>query len=229
MSRTKTAIVTGASSGIGFALVQELCQRNFLVLAIARSEDKLKALIPSGAEILCCDLGSPDFADSIADKLNQLAWDSLDCLVNNAGFLVNKPFAEVKNLDFDTSIAVNFKAPFFLVQKLLPFLPGGQVVNISTMGGINGTAKFPGLSAYSSSKGGVGILTELLAEELQEQNIRVNALALGAVDTPMLREAFPGYQAPKSAEEMGLFIADFIENGSSFFNGKVLPISSTTP
>ncbi|MFT6719059.1 MAG: 3-oxoacyl-[acyl-carrier protein] reductase [Sphingobacteriales bacterium] len=229
MQKIKTAIVTGASSGIGFSLVKELCQRNFEVLAIARSEDKLEQLLPFGAEILCCDLSSPNFTDSILDKVKSLKWNTLDCLVNNAGFLVNKPFSEVSSADFDMSVQVNFKAPFFLTQKLLPYLSGGQVVNISTMGGINGTAKFPGLSAYSSSKGGVGILTELLAEELQDKNIKVNALALGAVDTPMLRQAFPGYQAPKTAEEMGYFIADFIEKGSAFYNGKVLPISSTTP
>ena len=105
----------------------------------------------------------------------------------------------------------------------------GHVVNISSMGGVQGTAKFSGLSAYSSSKGGLIILTELLAEEFKESGPAFNALALGAVQTEMLEEAFPGYKSPISASEIATYILEFALKGQQFYNGKVLPIASTTP
>ena len=105
----------------------------------------------------------------------------------------------------------------------------GHVLNITSMGGVQGSAKFPGLSAYSSSKGALVILTELLAEEFKDSGPSFNALALGAVQTEMLEEAFPGYKAPVSAAQIGEYIIDFALNGHQFYNGKVLPISSSTP
>ena len=100
---------------------------------------------------------------------------------------------------------------------------------ISSMGGIQGSAKFPGLAAYSSSKGAVITLTELLAEEYKETGPAFNALALGAVQTEMLEAAFPGYQAPVSAAEMAKYIGDFALTGHHYYNGKVLQVSKTTP
>jgi NAD(P)-dependent dehydrogenase (short-subunit alcohol dehydrogenase family) len=97
------------------------------------------------------------------------------------------------------------------------------------MGGVQGSSKFPGLSAYSSSKGATVILTELLAEEFKKTGPAFNSLALGAVQTEMLEEAFPGYQAPLNAAQMAEYIVDFALNGHQFYNGKVLPISSSTP
>ena len=106
---------------------------------------------------------------------------------------------------------------------------GAHILNISSIGGITGTSKFPGLSAYSSSKGALSILTECLALELKEKNIAVNALALGAVQTEMLYKAFPNYKAPLSAKQMAEYIADFAVSGQKYFNGKVLPVSLSTP
>ena len=103
------------------------------------------------------------------------------------------------------------------------------MVNISSMGGVQGSVKFPGLSAYSSSKGGLITLTELLAEEFKESGPAFNVIALGAVQTEMLEEAFPGYQAPISAGQMASYILEFALTGQKFYNGKVLPIASTTP
>jgi len=112
----------------------------------------------------------------------------------------------------------------------LPYLPkGSHVVTISSMGGVQGTMKFAGLSAYSSSKGAVITLSELLSEEYKDRGIAFNVLALGSVQTEMLAEAFPGYQAPVSAAEMATYIFDFTLTGHKFYNGKVLPVSSTTP
>lgn len=97
------------------------------------------------------------------------------------------------------------------------------------MGGVMGSVKFDGLSLYAATKGAVSILTESLAAEFAQQGVAVNALAFGAVDTDMLRTAFPNYKAPVTATEMGSFVADFALKGHKFFNGKVLPVSSSTP
>ena len=104
-----------------------------------------------------------------------------------------------------------------------------HIVNISSMGGVNGTSKFAGLSAYSSSKGALSTLTECLAEELKPENIRVNALAIGAVDTMMLREAFPGYKADVTASEMAKHIISFSTAQPLLYNGKVIQVSNSTP
>src|SRR5690606_35453461 len=154
----------------------------------------------------------------------------VDILINNAGMLVNKPFMEISMEEFEAVYRVNVFGVARLTQKILPFMPReGHVVTISSMGGVQGSAKFPGLSAYSSSKGAVITLTELWAEEFKDTGPSFNVLALGAVQTEMLEEAFPGYSAPNSAREMAAYIKDFALNGHKFYNGKLLQVSSSTP
>ena len=151
-------------------------------------------------------------------------------MINNAGSLINKPFLEISSTEFEEVYRVNVFAIATLTRLILPIINAkGHVVNITSMGGIQGSSKFPGLSAYSSSKGALVILTELLAEEFKESGPSFNALALGAVQTEMLEEAFPDYQAPLSAAQMAKYIVDFALTGHQFYNGKVLPISSSTP
>ena len=155
---------------------------------------------------------------------------SIDILINNAGSLINKPFAETTDEEFESVYRVNVFSVASLTRHFLQIInPKGHVVNISSMGGIQGSLKFPGLSAYSSSKGALITLTEMLAEEYAKTGPSFNALALGAVQTEMLAEAFPGYEAPLTAEQMGSYILDFALNGNQFYNGKVLPVSSSTP
>ena len=117
-----------------------------------------------------------------------------------------------------------------LTRRVIPFMqPKGHVVTISSMGGVQGSMKFAGLSAYSSSKGAVITLTELLAEEYKETGPSFNVLALGAVQTEMLEEAFPGYKAPTTPLEMATYIFEFSQKGQQFYNGKLLQVSSSTP
>jgi 3-oxoacyl-[acyl-carrier protein] reductase len=144
--------------------------------------------------------------------------------------LVNKPFSELSLEDFKQSYDVNVFGVFSLTQAVLPFFKkSSHVVNISSMGGVQGSAKFPGLAAYSSSKGALITLTELLAEEFKQTGPSFNVLALGAVQTEMLEEAFPGYKAPLTATQMAQYIIDFSLTGNTFYNGKVLEVSSSTP
>jgi NAD(P)-dependent dehydrogenase (short-subunit alcohol dehydrogenase family) len=150
--------------------------------------------------------------------------------VHNAGSLLLKSFSETTQDDFENIYKVNVFGVANLTRICIPYLiKGSHVVTISSMGGIQGSLKFAGLAAYSSSKGAVITLSELLAEEYKEQGISFNVLALGAVQTEMLEDAFPGYQAPISAEEMADYIFNFTLTGNKYFNGKVLPVSSSNP
>jgi len=226
-------IITGASSGIGFQLSKIFSKNNHDVLAIARSEDKLKILrneCENGRiTILPLNLNS----DKLEEELPRMVssnFSPLDILVNNAGILVNKPFESLSNDDFDHVFETNVKGPFRLIRLLKPYLGNGShIVNIGSMGGFQGSAKFPGLSLYSASKGALSVLTECLAEEFKNDGISVNCLALGAAQTEMLEAAFPGYKAPVSAAGMADCIYGFAISGHQFFNGKILPVSVSTP
>ncbi|MCC9061876.1 SDR family NAD(P)-dependent oxidoreductase [Flavobacterium piscisymbiosum] len=224
----KNIIVTGTSRGIGYELALQFANAGNQVLAISR---KIPQTLLEHQNITCL---SVDLADEAAlqevDGFLSSTWKKVDAVVHNAGALLLKPFAETTQADFESIYKVNVFAVANLTRICLPYLQkGSHVVTISSIGGVRGSLKFAGLAAYSSSKGAVITLTELLAEEYKEQGISFNVLALGSVQTEMLNEAFPGYQAPISAEGMATYIYDFTLNGNKYFNGKVLEVSSTNP
>ena len=225
MQSPKRVIVTGASRGIGRALVNRFLDLGHEVWALSRNTDELNNI--KGIHTVSIDLSEEQ---QIVDWVQSCGVDYFDAVINNAGMLINKPFAETTYADFEAVYRVNVFGAAQLIRHLLPLLTtDSHILNISSMGGVNGTAKFPGLAAYSSSKGALGILTELLAEEFKDNGPRCNALALGAVQTEMLAEVFPDYKAPVSAPQMATYIADFSLNGHHLYNGKVLPISQSTP
>ncbi len=222
----KNIIITGASRGIGYELAQQLSEHHN-VLAISRSLTNAK--IKSGLQTLSIDLADESQYSSVSDFVEE-NWSQVDVVIHNAGTLLNKTFEDTSLEDFKAVYQVNVFAVVGLTQVLLPYLvKGSHVVSISSIGGVQGSLKFPGLAAYSSSKGALITLSELLAEEYKEKQIAFNVLALGAVQTEMLSEAFPGYQAPIDAETMATFIADFAVSGQRYFNGKVIPVASSTP
>lgn len=228
----KNIIITGASRGIGRELTKIHLQNGNNVLAISRNEERLKELFKfennSQLIILPMDLTKPGDLDMIPGAIQN--WKKVDVLYNNAGFLVNKPFSEISEEDIHHSVAVNYTAPFRIIQILLNKMDGeSHIVNITTMGAVQGSVKFPGLGAYSSSKAGLVTLTELLAQEFNESQPRINAIALGAVQTEMLEEAFPGYKAPLSAAQMAEYLYDFGLTGHNFQNGKIIQLSVSTP
>ena len=225
MQSPKRVIVTGASRGIGRALVDRFLDLGHEVWALSRNTDELEKI--KGIHPVSIDLSDEQ---QIVDCVQSCDVDHFDAVINNAGMLINKPFAETTYADFEAVYRVNVFGAAQLIRHLLPLLTtDSHILNISSMGGLGGSAKFPGLSAYSSSKGAVNILTELLAEEYKESGPAFNALALGAVQTEMLEQAFPGFQAPVSANEMGTYVLKFALEGQQFFNGKILPVSSSTP
>jgi len=225
----KNIIITGTSRGIGFEMAKVFAEKGHNVLALSRNEQPILKLNLNTVEAFSFDITSSEDIQKVSKYVSE-NWDQADVLINNSGYLVNRPFSEITSIDFKKSYDVNVFGVADLTKAVLPFMKKtGHVVNISSMGGIQGSLKFPGLSAYSSSKGALITLTELLAEEYKESGPSFNVLALGAVQTEMLEEAFPGYEAPLSAIEMAEYIMDFSLNGNKFYNGKILQVSSSTP
>ncbi len=231
-------IVTGASQGIGYELVKQLSHRgNHKILAIARNKESLKKLacecksVNKSAEVLpfAFDLLHGDFS-AMKNEIRKAMNAKVDVVINNAGALVKKPLTELSDLDFETMFGVNMKAPFRVAQQAVPFMgEGSHIVNISSMAGYPGSLKFPGMTLYSASKGALGAFTEALSAELLPQKIKVNCLAIGAVETEMMRRAFPEAEAPLKPHEMAEYIVDFALNAGRFYNGKVLPVAISTP
>ena len=225
----KNIIITGTSRGIGYELVALLADAGHRILALSRNEVPVSGLGISNCDCFPCDITDPKDLKRVATFVKE-HWGKVDVLINNSGYLVNKPFGKLTSEDFQQTYAVNVFGAAQLTQIVLAFMDAsGHVVNISSMGGIRGSAKFPGLAAYSSSKGALITLTEVLAEEYKDSGPAFNALALGAVQTEMLEAAFPGFKAPLSAKEMATYIMDFALTGQQFYNGKVLEVSSSTP
>lgn len=226
--KSKNIIITGTSRGIGYELALQFANAGHQVLAISRKTPK--ALIENpNITCLSIDISNPDEVIQVEKFITQ-TWKKVDVLIHNAGSLLNKPFTQITSEEFQNIYKVNVFAVAELTRISIPFMEkGSHVVTISSMGGIQGSMKFAGLAAYSSSKGAVITLSELLAEEYKEQGIAFNVLALGAVNTEMLQEAFPGYEAPLSAKEMADYIFDFALTGNKYYNGKVLQVSSSTP
>ena len=224
----KNIIVTGTSRGIGFELALQFANAGHQVLALSRKTPQILIENPN-ITCLSVDLSSEEDLTQVEQFL-ATSWEKIDAIVHNAGALLFKPFSETTPEEFENIYKVNVFGVANLTRICLPFLQkGSHVVTISSMGGIQGSMKFAGLSAYSSSKGAVITLSELLAEEYKEQGIAFNVLALGSVQTEMLEEAFPGYKAPLTAIEMANYIFDFTLTGNKYYNGKVLQVSSSTP
>ena len=227
--KTKNIIITGTSRGIGFELVHIFANQGHNVLALSRNAQPVNNLDFENITSFAFDLGNPDHYKKVETFIKE-EWKQVDVLINNAGTIVNKPFAETTMADFEHVYKTNVFGVAEMTRTVLPFMPkDGHVLSVSSMGGVQGSMKFAGLSAYSSSKGAVITLTELLAEEYKESGPSFNVLALGAVQTEMLEEAFPGYQAPNSAKQMADYMADFALIGHKFYNGKMLQVSNSTP
>jgi NAD(P)-dependent dehydrogenase (short-subunit alcohol dehydrogenase family) len=225
---SKNIIITGTSRGIGYELALQFAQAGHQVLAISRKTPQ--ALIENGnITCLSVDLGKEEDLIEVENFLAR-SWQQVDIVIHNAGSLLNRPFSQTFQEDFESVYRVNVFGVANLTRVCLPYLKkGSHVVSISSMGGIQGSMKFAGLAAYSSSKGALITLSELLAEEYKEQGIAFNVLALGAVNTEMLQEAFPGYEAPISASEMADYIFNFALTGNQYHNGKIIQVSSSTP
>lgn len=222
-------IITGTSRGIGFELAQLFADKGHEVLALSRNDIPISELNHKHISSFPFDISRPKDLEKMTYFVTK-NWKSVDILINNAGTLLNKPFLETSAQELEEVYKVNVFGAAAVTKAILPKMPkNGHVLTISSMGGVQGSMKFPGLSAYSSSKAAVITLTELWAEEFKETGPSFNVLALGAVQTEMLEEAFPGYEAPNSALEMAEYIMGFALTGRRFYNGKLLQVSNSTP
>lgn len=222
-------IITGTSRGIGFELAKLFAEAGHQVLALSRNDSAIASLNHKNISSFPFDLSSAEDLKRLQNFLES-EWKEVNILINNAGKLLNKPFLETSSKEFEEVYKVNVYGVADITRIVLPRMKkDGHVVTISSMGGVQGSMKFPGLSAYSSSKAAVITLTELWAEEFKETGPSFNVLALGAVQTEMLEEAFPGYEAPTTALEMAKYIKEFALTGHKLYNGKLLQVSSSTP
>ncbi|MFM1853135.1 MAG: hypothetical protein RL164_453 [Bacteroidota bacterium] len=225
---SKTIVVLGASQGIGAALVNVFAANGSnQVYALSRQLDKMQQQFQQ-TNVYPLQL---DLLTDVHDQIAALALpDKIDIVINNAGLLINKPFETITHQDFHNSYQVNVIGIMEATQALLPKLSAGShIVNISSMGGFQGSLKFAGLAAYSTAKAALCSFTEMFAEEYKESGIHMNCLCLGAVQTEMLAQAFPGYQAPTTPEEMAKYIANFAEHSGQLLNGKIIPVSASNP
>ena len=230
----KVALVTGSSKGIGLETsIALMTEYGYTVIAVSRNISSTYNQLSSAIKdaLIPIDLDINEY--SVYAKIKEhLPPDSkIDLLINNAGLLINKTFNDTSADDAHQMMNTNVIAPFLLTQYLYNhnlFGEQAHIVNISSMGGYQGSAKFPGLAIYSSTKAALNALSECLSVELSGK-ITVNALCLGAVNTEMLQQAFPGFEAPVTAQEMGHYIADFGVNKRKFYNGKVLPVALNNP
>lgn len=226
----KTIIVVGASRGIGEQLVYIFAQNpNYTVVALSRNIGRMQQNFSKMSNVHPYEF---DLADKNVRQLasNVLSkYDRVDYLVNNAGYLVNKPFTKIEHIDFEKSYQINVIGVMEFVQAAVEKMDHSHIVNISSMGGFQGTMKFAGLTAYSTSKAALCSFTELFAEEYKNTSIKMNCLCLGAAQTEMLNEAFPGYQAPMDAKKMAEYIAQFTLEAHEWMHGKIIPVALTTP
>ncbi|MEO1625016.1 MAG: SDR family oxidoreductase [Bacteroidota bacterium] len=228
-------VLTGASRGMGFHVLKQFLEgASHQVVALSKDIDRFDNFDEALRQHPRLRFAEFDVVSYPEEQLAALTdhMEQVDILLNNAGMLVNKDFEQISLEEWRAILDVNLIGPVRLIRSLLPKLrrsPSPHIVNIGSMGGFPGSIKFRGLSSYSVSKAALANLTECLAVELDQPRIAANCLCLGAVDTEMFREAFPQYTAPLQSHEMASFIHDFALTGHRFFNGKVLPVSTTTP
>lgn len=228
---TKIVVIVGASRGIGKALVENFAKRDgFKIIALSRNLEKMKAEFTLYSNVNCFEFDLEKDVKNQADKIFT-SIGKVDYLINNAGFLLNKPFEEITSEELQKSYQINLFGVFESVQAIIPHLnsTSSHIVNISSMGGFQGSMKFAGLSAYSTSKAALCSFTELFSEEYKNSTIAMNCICLGSVQTEMLEEAFPGYQAPLNPVQVSEYISDFAINAHKYMKGKIIPLSLTNP
>ncbi len=228
----RTVLITGASRGLGLALVKAFARDGtYKVVAVTRNGESLKEQIGSSdgsrVVIIPCSITEETGRAQIANTLETLP--ALRCVIHNAGKLLFKPFENINSDELHAVYEVNVFAPFLLTQTLMPYMDNTHSIYISSVGGVEGSVKFSGLSGYSTSKAALNCLTEMLSEEYKDTGNSFNCLALGSVDTEMFREAFPGVVASSTVEEMADYIHGFAESADAVMRGKIISISKSNP
>lgn len=226
----KFILITGTSRGIGKAIVENLLQQEQnTVLALSRAP--CPVYLENHPNLKWFNYDAENWKTEAYFSELLYSWvNKIDVLINNAATLINKPFHEITMHESVQLMQTNFHFAAELIRQCIPLLSESKsphVLNISSMAGFQGSVKFGGLSHYAASKAALQALTEVLAVEYP--HIKFNALALGAVQTEMLSEAFPEAKTEMTAQQMAQYITDFALHAHNYFNGKILPVSKSTP
>ncbi len=226
-----TACITGASRGLGLALAEAFLEKPGLdVLAVTRNAEALKALkqkYPERLQALQANISTAEGRTMVHEALESMP--ELGILIHNAGTLAFQPFVETDEKTLEEVYQINVFTPYLLTQKLIPLMKRTHVINISSVGGVQGSLKFAGLSAYSSSKAALNCLTEMWSEEFKDTQLTFNCLALGSVETEMFQTAFPGFEAACSPSNMAEYIASFAFEAPTVMKGKIISLSLGNP
>ena len=227
----KVAVVTGASSGIGRRCTEMLADRGARVAIFARSEEKLVAIAASfGEQMLVVPGDVADLAD--VERLFNTTEAKLgpcDILVNNAGMIEVAPLVDTTLDQWERTFAVNVRGIFLACRRALPSMierGRGAIVNVSSISGVFGPEKFQGTVAYCASKAAVISMTEVLAVEVKERGVRVNAVSPGSVDTPMWADVSGGAPASMNADEVAETILFLASDRSRPMNGQNVNVFS---
>jgi NAD(P)-dependent dehydrogenase (short-subunit alcohol dehydrogenase family) len=206
--QTRVSIITGASRGIGLATAQRFARNGFAIVAAARGEAALRDAAdtiraetapPADVETIAADAGSPAGARQIAAAAMK-RFGRIDVLVNNAGAAATNPIPGFDDATFSLLLSANVASVFLMTREVWPIMQrqrGGTIVNISSIASID---SFPGFTVYGACKSWVNAFTKAAAEEGRQHNIRVLAVAPGAVETRMLRDAFPNFPSDQTLD-----------------------------
>jgi short-subunit dehydrogenase len=223
-------IITGVSSGIGQEILNNLKLDDSIgsVFAITSQPTDAKLAVDGKIRFIPIDYSN---AESI-DKLSSIIGDiPIHGVILNAGLLDKVKQGTIDHKQLLGTFNVNTFYPILILQAINNNIISGKahVIGIGSMGGFQGASKFPGLSIYSASKSALSTFIECYAQEMFNNGVRANTLALGAVNTKMLNKAFPGYEAPVNAKDISKYILDFLFHGGDFITGKVIPVSLVNP
>ncbi len=230
--------ITGVGSGIGRETCNYVLSNGHSVIGVLRKKEQAESLIQESKSLsgkltlLFADLSELNFANDFSSFLVENKFQHIDVLINVAGVLSPMELDEFDLPKIERVMNVNFIAPALLIKVLKPFMvksENANIINITSMSGFQGSVRFPGLAIYGASKAALNSLTESLSVELNDLNIRINALSIGAVSTEMLKQAFPEYSAPISPSQMAEYIYSFATGGYKYYNGKTLPVAITNP
>ncbi len=221
------AIITGAGRGVGRATALLFARAGAKVVLFSRTHTQLEGVAASitqdGGDVLTVVGDVAREEDVLAlFKQTRERYGRLDILVNCAGIVAVRPFVDMDTATWDQVINVNLRGTFLCCReafRLMSVQKQGVIINISSLSGVKGVEKFPGLSAYNVSKSGVAGLTEILAVEGKPNNIRVCAVSPGAVDTDMLHQAAPHLKAGMTAEEMAEILFFLADDSGRMFSG----------
>ncbi|MBI3089992.1 MAG: SDR family oxidoreductase [Candidatus Tectomicrobia bacterium] len=229
----KVSIITGAGRGIGRAIARAFAEEGSALTLVARTgeqvEEVARQLQRQGAKALpiCADVASMEDLDRVVNETLK-TFGAPNVLVNNAGIFIYKRFLDWTEAEFDTTLAINTKAAFFLCQKVLPHMleqGGGKIINISSIHGKVGDVNIAG---HCVSKFGLLGLTQALARELKKVNICINAICPGAVETKTIEsQSFQGLSpldsklSPESVARVAVFLAS---HDSDAISGAALDI-----